>query len=197
MATGSGADSRVAGGGSAFSFSLSSVFFVFFSAVFVSPFSSLPPLLISLLFSSPSLGLLSFFQSPSPVFIGKNRGGRHGGAATVGRPLHYRSVDKKDGVKWVKCGRLIAPNSGKKLGEKWRRNSSSSPASRVQGKKMMMPLKKAPFRFFFVYFILFYFILYLLFFCGDPKMGYNNGQINFVLMLSSYIYKAYGIVYMA
>ena len=171
VATGSGADSGVAGGGSAFSFSLSSVF----------SFSSLPPLfaLPSLLF--PLSWSSFFFQSPSPVFIGKNRGGRHGGAATVGRPLHYRSVDKKDGVKWVKCGRLIAPNPGKKLGEKWRRNSSSSPASRLQGKKMMMPFKTAlflAFSVFFCFFIFFIFFLYLLFFFGDPKMGYNivNGD---------------------
>ena len=44
------------------------------------------PLLSSLSgFSSPSLRLL-LLLSPSPVFIGKNRGGRRGGAATVGRP---------------------------------------------------------------------------------------------------------------
>ena len=62
--------------------------FVFF--FFSSSALSLNPLF---LFFSPSLSVsLSFFFFLwfSPVFIGKKQGRRHGGAATVGRPLHYR-----------------------------------------------------------------------------------------------------------
>ena len=122
MATGSGADSGVAGGGSVFSFSLSSVFFVFFSDVASSSafgffFYSLLFSFALLLSSSSSSRLSRFFLVPIPCFYRQKQGGRHGG----GRPLHYRSVDKKDVVKWVKCGRLIVPNPGKKLGEKRRK----------------------------------------------------------------------------
>ena len=87
-------------GGRRFSFSLSPLFFVLFSADSLSSsffrffflfLSSLYPLSCN---PSPSLPLLFFF--PSPVFIGKKQGRRHGGAATVGHPLHYRSMDKKE-----------------------------------------------------------------------------------------------------
>ena len=104
VATGSGADSGVAGGGSAFSFSLSSVFFSASSFLF-SAFSPLfsrsspsspsllpsilfPLSLLSLLFSSSLFCPLSrvfppfFFQQPSPVFIGKQ-----GRANVLGRLL--------------------------------------------------------------------------------------------------------------
>ena len=78
VATGSGADSGVAGGGSAFSFSLSSVFFVllyfFFFFFCVLPSFSFPFLfslflsVSSLLFSSFSLGFLLSLSLPSLLF---------------------------------------------------------------------------------------------------------------------------------
>ena len=142
-----GSGGTVAGGFP--SLSLSSVF-VLFSADSLSSFlfrfsfcfSPLSTLCRAFLLLLSSLLFFFFLRSPSPVFIGKNRGGRHGGAATVGRPLHYRSVDKKDGVKWVKCGRLIAPKPGKKVGEKRRKKMILLPFSlRVLGKKTMVPFQ--------------------------------------------------------
>ena len=58
---------------------------------------------------------------------------------------------------WIKrrrqvgdCGRLIAPNPVEKLGEKGKKKYSSSPASRVQGKKKTYSaVKTAPFWAFF------------------------------------------------
>ena len=100
-----------------FSASSSFRFFSFFSFPLLL-FSALSSLLLSLLFS-----LLWF----SPVFIGKKQGTRHGGAATVGRPLHYRSMDKKEASGRRMVGVLLRKKMGKKVGEKWRRKKFFSP----------------------------------------------------------------------
>ena len=107
------------------------------------------PLLSSLSgFSSPSLRLL-FLLSPSPVFIGKNRGGD-----VVGQPLLAAPPPSLNTWKVGQVGvpfrhhfegrrRLI---EGERGGEQKKKNNSSSPASlRVQGKKMMVSFKTAPF----------------------------------------------------
>ena len=156
VATGSGADSGVAGSGSAFSFSLYSVFFVFSSATSSSSsvFSLLSPFLSSSLsFSrSPPSSVLSlgFFlplsssppsSLPLPCFYRQKQGGPTWWGGHCWPPLHYPSKV----CKWLNCGRLIEPKPGKKFGEKWGRKSTSSPASRVQGKKKMVSFKTAPF----------------------------------------------------
>ena len=163
VATGSGTDSGVAGGGSAFSFSLSSVFFSASSFLF-STFS--PLFSLSSPFCSLSLGPLFFFFSAAlPCIYRKTGEGERVGAAIVGRPLHYLQRITTPG-KWVNCGCLIAPKPGKKVGEKRRKKLFFSPvlcASR--GRRRWCRFKTAPFYGFFFVFIIF---------CGDPKMGYNS-----------------------
>ena len=174
VATGSGTDSGVVGGGSAFSFSLSFVFFVFFSAVASS--SSFGFFLYSLLFSSAlflssssssRLSRVFFFRSPSPVFIGKNRGD-----VTVGRPLLAApsTIDQ-----WIKRRRQVGEmrasycaKSGKEIRRKVEKKFFFVPCLARLGEEEDGAVQNDTILSFL------YFFLYLLFFCGDPKMGYNS-----------------------
>ena len=98
------------GNGAEFSFSLSSVFFVFSSATSSSSsvFSLLSPFLSSSLSvsRSPPSSVLSlgfflfFFSAALPCIYRKTGEGKRVGAATVGRPLHYLQRITTPG-KWV------------------------------------------------------------------------------------------------
>ena len=155
----------VAGGFS--SLSLSPLYFFRFLLCF---FLSLLCLLSSLLsvfsLSSPlSHFFLFFFSAALPCIYRKTGEGERVGAATVGGPLHYLKRITTPG-KWVNCGRLIAPKPGKKVGEKRKKKKKRffSPvfcASR--GRRRWCRFKTALFC-----------VFIFLFFCGDPKMGYNT-----------------------
>ena len=106
-------------------FSSSCFFFFLFFFLFLSPLYSLS--IVQSFPFSPSLFFSFFLQSPSPVFIGKNRGrtSQWGGHCWPPPPL---SISGEKGGKWASNGRrLIAPNPGTKLGEKWRRKKFFSP----------------------------------------------------------------------
>ena len=159
------------------SLSLSFVFFRFLLCFFLS-LGLLPLLpLFSLLFSSPSLGLFSSssfsFSAALPCIYRKIGEGERVGAATVGRPLHYLQWITTPG-KWVNCGRLIEPKPGKKVGEKRKKNDSSSLFSARPGEEDDGAVSKRHRFVFFFYNIFFEFYYFYYFLCGDPKMGYNK-----------------------
>ena len=69
---------------------------------------------------------------------GRNESNEKGGKCLPGQAATPVTAGGGGG-KWVKCGRLIAPYPGKKLGEKRRKNMILLPCSlRVQGKKTMV-----------------------------------------------------------
>ena len=163
VATGSGADSGVAGSGSAFSFSLSSVFFVFSSATSSSSsvFSLLSPFLSSSLsFSrSPpssvlSLGffLLSFLLALPCIYR------KTGEGDVLGWPL---LAAPSTTVQWIERRRQVGElwasyciKAGKESRRKEKKKNDSSPlfSARPVEKDDGAVSKRHRFAFFFVFF---------------------------------------------
>ena len=124
-----------------FSFSSVSVFFSFLLFFLFSSLFPLPSAVFSLSLVLPSLPLFfpTSFRSPSPVFIGKNRGG----GVVVGRPLSAAPPLSNQRIKSRRqVGEMRASycaKSEKEVQRKVEKKKSSSPLfSACVGKKTMV-----------------------------------------------------------